>query len=209
MQHPAAAPLRDGVDLAWPGAATAVDAKPRHDANFAAAAVARQLVAAADTQSASGGAKLSLCASTCKSDVTIDVCRQRAAMWAVLTPAHYAHLSVGSPAHLDLLWCADMLATAMGQAACNAVMSQLTSSGEVLRFDGCQSAALGVTLVSFQNQCVIMPHCTLRPTHATSWRQMSMAEAHFLAEKRHRLSSERPRQFCWQRCRVFTRTTAW
>jgi hypothetical protein len=44
------------------------------------------------------------------------------AMWAVLTPAQYAHLNVGSPVHTSLLCAAEVYATTSGQLSTEAAL---------------------------------------------------------------------------------------
>jgi hypothetical protein len=45
---------------------------------------------------------------------SVELLQTMAAMWAVLTPAQYAHLAVGCPAPVDMLRLAEMLAVATG-----------------------------------------------------------------------------------------------
>lgn len=46
------------------------------------------------------------------------------AMWAVLTPAQYAHLNVGSPVHISMLCAAEAYATMSGQPSTEATLDR-------------------------------------------------------------------------------------
>ena len=63
------------------------------------------------------------------------------AMWAVLTPAQYAHLNVASPVHTSLLCAAEVYATSSGQLSTEAALDRYLAEDGGLSISSCPNGA--------------------------------------------------------------------